>query len=357
MVTTPDLPMVRFPRPLRQGDLIAVTAPSSGVTGAALERLDLVLQHLRHQGFRVIEGRCLRQDHLSVSAPREERAAELWQFLQDPEVAAIFPPWGGELATEILELLDFDALVSATPKWLLGYSDLSTIQLPLTLLSGWATAHGCNLMDLAPTQTDPLTGAVMRVLSSDFTSPVLQRSASRYQRQWIDFAVQVDAPFNLTHKVEWKRLDGSTAPLDFAGHLLGGCLDTIGWLSGTRYGDVPSFVRRCGDRGAIVYLENVEMAPPALVRCLLSLRRQGWLDGLSGLMLGRSAAPDPESTTQLGYAQALRAALGDLACPVLYDVDIGHQPPQFTLINGAFANVSFEDGGGAVVQSAVPPSA
>jgi muramoyltetrapeptide carboxypeptidase LdcA involved in peptidoglycan recycling len=38
-------------------------------------------------------------------------------------------------------------------------------------------------------------------------------------------------------------------------------------------------------------------------------------------------------------------------------VDIGHQPPQFTLINGAFANVSFEDGGGAVVQSAVPPSA
>lgn len=354
-MVTGHLPMVTFPRPLREGDLIAVTAPSSGVTGAALGRLDLVQEHLRQQGFRVIEGRCLRQDHLSVSAPREQRAAELWQFLRDPEVAAIFPPWGGELATEILELLDFDALGSATPKWLLGYSDLSTIQLPLTLLSGWATAHGCNLMDLAPTQTDPLTGAVMRVLASDFSSPVLQRSASRYQKQWIDFAVQVDAPFNLTHEVEWKRLDGSKARLEFAGHLLGGCLDTIAWLSGTRYGDVPSFVRRCGERGAIIYLENVEMAPAALVRCLLSLRRQGWFDGLSGLMLGRSAAPDPESTTQMGYVQALRAALGNLDCPVLYDIDIGHQPPQFTLINGAFAEVTFEAGSGAVVQSATPP--
>lgn len=185
-MVTGHLPMVTFPRPLREGDLIAVTAPSSGVTGAALGRLDLVLEHLRQQGFRVIEGQCLRQDHLSVSAPREQRAAELWQFLRDPEVAVILPPWGGELATEILELLDFEALGSATPKWLLGYSDLSTVQLPLTLLSGWATAHGCNLMDLAPTRTDPLTSTVMRVLASDFSSPVLHCSASRYQKQWID---------------------------------------------------------------------------------------------------------------------------------------------------------------------------
>ena len=45
--------MTRFPAPLRPGDLIAITAPSSGVTGAALTRLDLALDHLRGLGFRV----------------------------------------------------------------------------------------------------------------------------------------------------------------------------------------------------------------------------------------------------------------------------------------------------------------
>lgn len=41
---------VKFPRPLRPGDLIAITAPSSGVAGAALARLALVLANLRDRG-------------------------------------------------------------------------------------------------------------------------------------------------------------------------------------------------------------------------------------------------------------------------------------------------------------------
>jgi muramoyltetrapeptide carboxypeptidase LdcA involved in peptidoglycan recycling len=48
--------MVRFPKPLVPGDVIAVTAPSSGVSAPTLARLDLVLTHLRAQGYRVIEG-------------------------------------------------------------------------------------------------------------------------------------------------------------------------------------------------------------------------------------------------------------------------------------------------------------
>jgi hypothetical protein len=36
--------MIKFPNPLVPGRTIAVTAPSSGVSGAALRRLDLVLR-------------------------------------------------------------------------------------------------------------------------------------------------------------------------------------------------------------------------------------------------------------------------------------------------------------------------
>ncbi len=342
--------MTKFPKPLRPGDLIAVTAPSSGVTGAAIDRLDLVLRHLRSLGYRVIEGQCLRNEHKDASAPHAARAQELSRFLIDPEVSAIFPPWGGELASELLDDVDFASLKSVTPKWLLGFSDVSTIQLPLTLIAGWATAHGSNMMDLAPTQTDPLTTAVLTVLGSDFKEPVVQKSSAMFQKTWIDYAVQVDVPLNLTENSEWKRLDDSGSELTVCGHLVGGCIDTIAWLAGTKYGDVPSFIKRAGESGAILYLENVELSPPALVRALLSLRRQGWFDGLAGLLLGRNAAPEPKASTSLSYVEALRATLGGLRCPVLYDLDIGHQPPQFTLINGAYAEVRYQDGQGQIAQ-------
>ena len=158
--------VIAYPKPLRPGALIAVTAPSSGVSGPALARLDLVLDHLRTQGYRVVEGKCLRSEHKNSSATKQDRASEFAAYLLDPEVSAILPPWGGELASEILEQVDFEKLRGVPPKWVLGYSDISTLQLPLTLISGWATPHGPNLMDLAPTQTDPLTVGVMRVLEN-----------------------------------------------------------------------------------------------------------------------------------------------------------------------------------------------
>jgi len=348
--------VTHFPRPLRPGDLIAVTAPSSGVSGAALLRLDLVLNHIKALGYRIVEGDCLRAEFKNASAPREMRAQELNRFLYDPAVAAIFPPWGGELASELLELIDFEALRTVKPKWLLGFSDLSTIQVPLTLISGWATAHGSNMMELVPSQTDSLTRAVLSVLAADLTLPILQESSMLYQEKGISFADKVDAPFNLTEPTEWKRLDDANLPITVSGRLIGGCLDTIAWLAGSKYGNVPRFIQESGESGAILYLENVELAPPALVRALLALRRNGWFDGLSGLLLGRSACPVPDQPGGLSYVEALHACLDGFRYPVIYDVDIGHKPPQFTLINGAYARVTFDAGKGTVEQSIGPES-
>lgn len=343
---------IRRPGPLRVGDRIAVTAPSSGVTGGALARLDLVLEHLRERGYEVVEGRCLRAERHNASAPAAERAEELQRFLLDPTVAAVLPPWGGELATEVLDRLDFVALRNSRPVWLLGYSDLSTLMLPLTLRAGWATAHGPNLMDLAPTQTDPLAAAVWATLAAPAGVPIRQASSQRYQTRWIAFEKQVDAPWQLTAPTRWRRLDDQESPLAFDGRLIGGCLDTIAWLAGTVHGDVPAFVRAAGRDGAILYLENCEFGPTAEVRALRAMRRHGWFDGLSGLLIGRSAAPAPSGDHDpLTHAQALQTVLGDLPCPVLWDVDIGHQPPQFTLVNGALAKVEFADGGGAITQT------
>lgn len=71
-------------------------------------------------------------------------------MLTDPRMRAGVPPWGGEGALELLSLLDFDAIGAAEPTWLVGYSDTSTLMLPLTLRTGVATLHAPNLMDAIP---------------------------------------------------------------------------------------------------------------------------------------------------------------------------------------------------------------
>ena len=58
----------------------------------------------------------------------------------------------------------------------------------------------------------------------------------------------------------------------------------------------------------------------------------------------------PSHATIHAHIDALRSVLGDIQCPVMYDMDIGHVPPQLSLVNGASAQVKLRDGYGTVVQ-------
>ena len=346
----------QYPRPLTAGSRIAVTAPSSGVLPPLHPRLDLNLAQLRVQGFIVEEGLCLRDEHMSASASAASRAAELMHFLLHDDIDAIFPPWGGELAIELLDRLDWSALQHARPKWLIGYSDTSTLMLPLTLRLGWASAHGPCLMDLAPGQNDALTRGALGVLATSPGGVVMQQQSPHWQSKWTDFTLVPDVTYALTEPTQWRCLNrsGDGPPLRFKGRLMGGCLDTLMHLAGSVFGNLPGFVQGCGAEGAILYLENAEMSPTELVRALHRLRWAGWFNGLAGLLIGRSAAADTTGAHELRCAAALQRELGGLPFPVLVDVDIGHRPPQLMLVNGALAEVEWSAGdGGSVTQTFV----
>ncbi len=49
----------------------------------------------------------------------------------------------------------------------------------------------------------------------------------------------------------------------------------------------------------------------------------------------------------------LEYALSDLEIPVIYEVDIGHLPPQLTFINGAYADILVKNGEGKITQKLV----
>jgi muramoyltetrapeptide carboxypeptidase len=139
--------------------------------------------------------------------------------------------------------------------------------------------------------------------------------------------------------------------VNFSGRLIGGCMDTLMHLAGTPFGDVASFIQAHRTDGVILYLENSGLTPADMVRALHRLRWSGWLSDLAGVLIGRSQAPDTTGANELRYDAALRRELAALPCPVLIDVDIGHLPPQFMLINASVAQVSWSaENGGTIRQ-------
>ncbi|MCB8956320.1 MAG: LD-carboxypeptidase [Nocardioides sp.] len=328
--------MVSFPRPLQPGDRIGVTAPSSGVQESMRARLDVALRALEVRGYRVVLGDCLGTDGV-VSAPKEQRAGELTAMLADPSIRAVVPPWGGELAIDLLDRIAWDELADAEPTWLVGYSDLTTVMLPVTVHLGWATLHGSNLMDTpyaAPAGllhwTDIASGA----------GPFVQSSPGRYRSTgWDDYVGQpgvdtlrLDAPGG------WRVLghDLGAGPVDVSGRLVGGCIEVVGPVAATPYGDVRSFGREHAGDGLVVYLEACEDNAYSIARVLHSLRLAGWFEHANAILIGRTSAPDAPDLTQTG---AVVDALGDLGIPVVLDVECGHVAPYLPLVNGALARV------------------
>jgi muramoyltetrapeptide carboxypeptidase LdcA involved in peptidoglycan recycling len=86
------------------------------------------------------------------------------------------------------------------------------------------------------------------------------------------------------------------------------------------------------------------------VRWIQNLRQAGWFDSVNGILIGRSCGPDATDPNALSYVEALRWGLDGIHVPVIYDVDIGHSPPQMTVINGAHGELVFESGRGRLTQ-------
>jgi muramoyltetrapeptide carboxypeptidase len=257
---------------------------------------------------------------------------------------AVMPPWGGDLAIELLEGMDFLRLAAARPKWILGYSDISTLLLPLLLEAGWASAHGPNLMDLVPEQRDPLSAGTLGFLSS--SAPFTQRSSTHYQTAFVDWRRRPGAAFHLDQPTRIRTLDGR--PAHATGRLVGGCIDTIMSLVGTRFGDVPRFLREHAEEGVIVFLENCDLDPARLSRALTHFRLAGWFEGVRAVIVGRSQAKETSADAQ---EAVLRRVFGGARFPVVHGADVGHQPPQWTLIEGALATLHVEDGRATIEQT------
>lgn len=339
---------MRYPRALRKGDTVGICAPSAGVSKDQYARLDNARKNIEALGFLTQETAHVRSGgHGLVSAPADVRAAEFMSLYENPDVALILPPWGGEFLMDMLPLLDFDRLLMLPPKWLSGYSDITTLTFAMTLRADIATVHGANLMNLGGAFIHPMDKALFTMLSITDSTEYSQHSAG-FTGGFEHFGDITAPPYEPTQPGRWQSLYEDGAQV-FSGRVIGGCLDVICKLVGTPYAPVQAFLDTYKPDGFVWALESCEMSPADIYRTLWQMRQCGWFRGAVGFLIGR---PDGCKPMRGGYTcvDAMRQAFDGLGVPVLYDTDIGHIPPQIQLVNGAMADVVYAGGEATVTQ-------
>lgn len=172
--------MIRYPS-LSAGATIGVTAPSSGVPKELHPLLEQAISRMKEKGYQMKIMASSWQQNRVRSTGAKTRAAELNALLSSKEIDLILPPWGGELAIEVLAFLDWKSI---EPKWILGYSDISLLLLAITLKTGIATAHGTNLIDLRGAQSDPTTAKWETILQTPTGCSCIQVSSEKFQKEW-----------------------------------------------------------------------------------------------------------------------------------------------------------------------------
>ncbi|MGA5884745.1 S66 family peptidase [Streptomyces cellulosae] len=338
---------VRYPSPLRPGDRVGVTSPSSGVPDALSARLEVAVHDIRARGYEVVVGKCMDgSGHVSASAA--DRASELMSMLTDPTIRAIVPPWGGETAIDLIPLLDWDRLREAEPTWVVGFSDMSTLMTPLTLLTGTATLHGNNLMDTPYSVPEGLL-SWLDIAAAPPGASFTQTPPGRHRTVgYDDYAAFPDVrEYTLDTQGGWTRLDG-TGDVDVEGRLIGGCVETLCNLAGTPCLDMPAFARDMAPDGLLLYVEVCDSDAFTVCRNLHGMRLAGFFEGANAILVGRTAAPDSRSLTQ---HEAVLDALGSLNVPIIADVECGHVPPYMPIVNGAYGRVVHAAGRSELTQT------
>ncbi|MBQ9437671.1 MAG: LD-carboxypeptidase, partial [Lachnospiraceae bacterium] len=249
---------------------------------------------------------------------------------------------GGELMCGILPYLDFEKIRRSEPKWFIGYSDNTNLIFPLATICDTASIYG---------PCAPAFGMEPRHEAVQFAEDLLKgkslsfKGFDTFELESAKTEENPLAPYNLTEKSVKRGFVGNNevSEMRFKGRLLGGCLDCLQILCGTRFDKVADFNNKYEEDGVLWFLEACDLNPMGVRRALWQLEQAGWFEKAAGFLIGRPMHYGEElmGLTQL---EAVLGVLGKYKLPILIDADIGHLPPAIPLVSGAVAEVRFQEG-------------
>ena len=307
------------PRALRRGDVVGLVSPAGAVWEE--DRIDKAVRHLEGRGFRVEVGAHARGHHGAFAADDAGRLEDLNRMFRDPRIRAVFATRGGYGTPRLLEGIDY-AAVRRDPKVVVGYSDMTALQLALFRRTGLVTFSGPLAAVEFAAGPDPYTG----------------------ERFW-ELVTSRRRPGRLPLP------EGRSLPVLHPGRaegpLLGGCLAVLTGLLGTRF--LPDF------RGAVLVLEDVHETIHRIDRMLTQLRLAGVLGKVSGIALGEftGAVAAVPSKPSHSLEETFEAVFRGVEVPRVGGLPYGHVPCKATMPFGIRARLDADRGTLEFLEAAV----
>lgn len=332
---------MRYPKDLPQGGTLGFLAPSFGcATEPYATAFRNALKKWKQQGYQTLLGpNCFANEGVGISNTPEKCGAEVMEmFASDAD--ALISCGGGELMCEVVSHIDYAKLAELEPKWYMGYSDNTNLTYLLATLSDTASVYGpcASSFGMEPVH-ESLTDA-FHVLTGECRTV---HGYDMWEKDQIKDETQPLASYNLTEPTVLRSFIGNREiakdeEIRFTGRLLGGCMDCLVNLLGTRFDKTREFTEKYKEDGILWFLEACELNVFSIRRAMWQMEEAGWFEHVSGFLIGRPANGEPIINLD-AYTAVLEFA-GRKGVPVIMDVDLGHRPPMMPLVVGSVAEVT-----------------
>lgn len=319
------------PNYLKENDTISLIAPSLGCTqDDSIKKLNQSIKTFKKLGYKIVIGNNVyKNDGIISSNHPIERANEFMEsYLSDTNI--VWSVGGGEFMSEILRYIDFEKIKNAKPKWFIGYSDNTCLTYTLTTLCNIETIYGLNFPAMFNLKSQEVKN-MMRILKGEkqFIGYPYYESIYVTKSSPLDDLVydknKVIIPYNYKEP--------------FEGTLIGGCIDVLQCLCGTKFDNTKNYTTNSD--GIIFFFENYDLSALSLRRTLIQLRDAGWFNNIKGFIIGRSFLQEKCFTElpEKSYIDILK----EYNVPILLNCDIGHLHPTLPIMCGSKAKITYQN--------------
>jgi len=296
----------RKPKSLKAGSRLGVFAPASPA-----DSVEMIagLTELKRQGFQVVANQDSKAEGY-FAGPALDRMNGFLSGIQSEQIDGLMALRGGYGSNYLLDF-DLDKNLERA-KSVIGFSDVTTLQIYLWQKCRWVTFYG----PMVAAGINAGAGAMKGYDENSFLQAIRKTDGS------------------------WKlRLKGEAVLAGQAmGRVLGGCMTLVEATMGTPW--------ELDTRDSILLLEDRAMKPYQVDRVLMHLKQAGKLEGVKGIVLGEFPDGAPVVAGAPTIREVCSRIMRPLGIPVVFGAPVGHTGrPMLTIPLGIRARLDAQGQG------------
>jgi len=288
------------PSYLKPGDHIAIVSPAKAIDPNYLEAAK---KHLERWELTVHIGDNAGGRHHQFSGTDEQRAADMQEAVNNEKIKAVFCARGGYGTIRIIDKIDFTPL-QTSPKWFIGFSDITVLHNHLHTHLSLASIHGPVPLNFDVSGGKEALGNLRNLL------------------------------FNIPYSFEIPK-HPSNRDGESTAQLVGGNLAILAALCGTN-SDIDTSEK-------ILFLEDVGEYMYRIDRLLWQLKKAGKFNAIAGIAIGQFTSIKDGEPPFGQNIEDMVLSLVPAGIPVVFNVPSGHEANNQPLIFGADYTLQVND--------------